>query len=245
MQNFRGILFLGFLIIAGAKQARSVPACPFGHCSAYVSDSECQAIADELKMPLEVFMREHGGKVMTRGYDNKLCSCPCSCVVAETFIGVEGGYKFIPQIKRGELVMTPVARQKLSSVDLLHYSKMEELSVLKTEFSNGQSIISSPNHTFITPDEKVVAADKLERGTKVLGADGTAIEVLEKPVAGFTQDALYNLSVNRKSNNPADHVIDTNGVLSGDWVLQSNNDIIEEAIFLRTTVLKAFLEKQE
>ena len=52
---------------------------------------------------------------------------------------------------------------------------------------------------------------------------------------------LFNLSINRESSKPVDHVIDTNGILSGDWLLQSTNDLVEEELFLRTSVINLLM----
>ncbi len=225
--------------LSGSVASATYPNCSAGHCSdprISVTGLElCKGNAELLGMTMEEY-KQKGGKAVAME-NGAGCYCPCSCVVADTLVSTLNGNQRIEFIQMGDMLLTPMASTPIGSVTKLHYSKMEEVSVIKTEFSNGQSIVSSPNHTFVTPNEKVISAQNLRKGTQVLGSNGSIVEVAQNPVSEKVSDALYNLTVNGQSNSPVDHVISTNGIMSGDWLLQSNNDLLNEELFMRTTVL--------
>ena len=51
---------------------------------------------------------------------------------------------------------------------------------------------------------------------------------------------LYNLIVQSKSSKVRDHIVVTNGVQSGDWLLQATSDRIQNEIDLRMEVVKTY-----
>ena len=121
-------------------------------------------------------------------------------------------------------------------------SELEE-SVVYTKFSNGSTIVSSPNHTFVDTQGKIVRAENLRRNHRVLDADKEEVSVLDDPVSASYNGNLYNLIVNIDSNKSQDHLVNTNGLLSGDWYLQSANDVMKEELYSRNSILLLFDKK--
>lgn len=218
--------------------AGSKPNCSQGHCTAVgaVAMETCQDNADILGLDLETY-KSRGGAAVT-SENGRVCQCPCSCVVAETLIGTEKGQVAIKDLEKDSKISTPLAKNSFASMVSLMASSMENLTVQKTSFSNGTTIVSSPNHTFITPNEMIISAEKLKNGDRVMGAKGDILTVVASPEKGMFDGTLYNLIVSKDSQVASDHVLDTEGVLSGDWMLQSTNDLVEEELFLRTAVVE-------
>jgi hypothetical protein len=217
------------------------PPCSAGHCShiAKRATDQCASNAELLGMSPEEYVKK-GGKAVTdeRG---RTCTCPCSCVVAETNIGTISGYKEIAKLIATDFILTPMSETYSSSeATKLHVSDASNETVQKTQFSNGSKVVSSLNHTFITPKEMVVSAEQLKEGDFILASDGSSVQVDSVEFGTLSSENLFNLSVNLQSNKAMDHVIDTEGVLSGDWLLQSTNDIVQEELFLRTSVIGLF-----
>lgn len=221
--------------------AMAHPNCSAGHCSSLgnAAVEQCRGNASLLGMSDEQY-RARGGAAVTIEM-GRTCTCPCSCVVGETSIATTSGYKQMADLTKNNQILTPISQDFISSLmSQFHVSEVSEEKVQKTLFSNGSEILSSPNHVFVTPDEMVISASQLKTGDLVLGADGSALTVqdIEKDVV--VDGKLFNVSVNAHSNKPVDHVVNIEGVLSGDWLLQSTNDVVAEEVFLRTSLVKLF-----
>lgn len=218
----------------------SNPPCSQGHCSSVgaAATAMCNGNAQLLGITEEEY-KKRGGAAIT-AENGRICQCPCSCVVADTNIATTTGYIPIKDLTKGTMIATPLSKATLASSSMLLSTTLNDLAVQKTTFSNGSEIISSPNHTFITPNEMIISAEQLKSGDKVLAADGQILTITTAPEKGTFDGTLYNLSVNENSQDANDHIIDTNGILSGDWLLQSTNDLLEEELFLRTTVVELF-----
>ncbi|MCB0363072.1 MAG: hypothetical protein KDD35_10135, partial [Bdellovibrionales bacterium] len=168
------------------------------------------------------------------------CTCPCSCVAGSVQIGTVNGYIPMETLTTHDILATPMSSKQSSALEAILASDVADEKVVGIQFSNGASIVSSPNHTFVSPDERVVEARTLLKGQKVKAASGALIEVVADPIEGRYDGRLYNVIVNENSLAPVDHIIDLEGVLSGDWQLQSSNDLVEEEIFLRTSTVRSF-----
>lgn len=217
------------------------PACSADHCSKINATAieQCHGNAELLGKSPEEYAKM-GGKAVT-SEQGVVCTCGCSCVVSDTNINTPSGYVSIASIHKDQNVMTPLSKEYVSgTVDKVLVSNSEPQNLQRTAFSNGAVILSSLNHTFITPEEMIISADQLNKQDTVLDAKGNKITVQNISYHAGVVDRLYNLNVNSFSNQPVDHVIDTEGVLSGDWLLQSTHDLVEEEVFLRTSVVQLF-----
>ncbi|MCB0362802.1 MAG: hypothetical protein KDD35_08770 [Bdellovibrionales bacterium] len=169
-------------------------------------------------------------------FEGKTCQCGCSCVTGDTLISLmDGHYAPIANLEPEDSLLLPFAKKLTSNSGTLMSSRFQTpTTILETSFSNGASIYSSENHTFITDDYKVVKAKNLKKGMKVMGDLGTAVTVLMDPISVDFLGQLFNLSLNKTSSKAIDHVIVTNGIYSGDWLLQNTSDAIEDEIDVRT-----------
>ena len=74
----------------------------------------------------------------------------------------------------------------------------------------------------------------------VLDSHGDPVSIVSSNELKYS-GGLYNVITNADAARAADHVIVTNDVQSGDWLLQSANDIIETEIKLRTAQIPSVL----
>lgn len=232
-----------FLLVVGihSNLLAANPACSASHCTQVSAQSSelCNGNAEILGLSIEEY-KARGGRAVT-SENGVSCTCTCSCVVANTSILTSRGYKAIGQLIKDDRVSTPLSEKtSFSSLVKFHKSDGQGEKSQITKLSNGSIITSSLNHTFITPEEMVISAEQLKLGSEVLGANGEKLFVENIQTRRLKKESLYNVSVSLASTSPIDHVINLNGVLSGDWLLQSTNDLVEEEVFLRTSLVKLY-----
>jgi hypothetical protein len=111
-----------------------------------------------------------------------------------------------------------------------HDAVDEEVAVLA--FSDGATLVAATNHTFIGTDGKVVGVPQLEVGDELRAANGSAVRVTAISPARFT-GRLGNVIVSQRQEAAAAHVVVTEGIQSGDWLLQSTYAKLNAEIDLR------------
>lgn len=217
--------------VAVSNAASAQESCPQGHCSRVAAALNNFCIANGMA----------GRPFLVFGPNGEMCYCPCSCVTSKTLISYADGRRAaIGTSTVGNLVANPFAEEGYGSVDVRLMSQVEKATVLRITFSNSATIVASVNHPFVLPDETVSSADKLRVGEAVLDANLRPVRItrIEK-IQDFSGE-LHNLITERKSTAAQDHVVVTNGILSGDWLMQANNDQVEQSISLRTGSLVLF-----
>jgi hypothetical protein len=161
-------------------------------------------------------------------------------MVAGTLVQTSRAYSELPVegFDIGHVAYNPI-QDLVSMVDNVLASKVTNSEVMKITFDDGATLQVSPNHTFISNEEKVVSARDLREGMLVLNSGLNSVAVTSNQSTSYSGD-LYNLIINENSSLTSDHIIVTNGILSGDWLVQSVNDAIESEISLRMNVIKPY-----
>jgi hypothetical protein len=214
------ILFIG--TISWVLQA--TPNCPQGHCAkvSAAMNKYCMSIGQAGKM------------FMVFGPNGEECFCPCSCVTPDTSINLAFEAKFIHELEINDNLHTPMSNVNIGRLHKKMRSEIINGQILSLTFDNGSIIRSSTNHTYITPEEQVITAEQLEIGNTVLDKNLKSVSLIKKEIINEYEGELLNFIINETSSKAEDHVISNNNILSGDWLLQTNNDSIEKGIEIRS-----------
>lgn len=211
--------------------AKATPDCSQGHCA---------RISDTLnKYCINIGMA--GKPFMVIG-PNGECFCPCSCVVPETEIDLVNSLSRIDDLDHKETLLTPVSKNKFGVLDKKMRSEITNGRLISVTFENGSTIKASENHTFITPQETIIAADELQLGQYLLDKHGKQVRLVDKSYIENYTGGLLNVIVNESSSLGENHVISNNGMLSGDWLLQTHNDSVEAGISIRSGNINIYWE---
>jgi hypothetical protein len=191
------------------------------------SDEYCASIRDKVD---SICHSQGGGLVYvpTAPNANTWCWCKCSCVAAHTPIRVDSnsteeisklkaGDKVLSLFENGDWRPTPVIRNSGTGTATNDNPAM----AIFLELTNGSRLVVSLLHLFLMPDRSLKRADRLAPSDQLLGADGKP-----KPIAkleiGRYDGAMWNLTLTADgaTTTPWGHLIDTNGVVSGDLALE-------------------------
>ena len=161
------------------------------------------------------------------------CFCPCSCVAAHTRVLLEDGReKTLTTIALGDAVFSPFS-SAANEVSRKLSTPVQNYPAYRLAFSDGTNLTVSHNHTFATPDLKILQASKARVGDWVATAEGAPVRIIAVlPQAPYT-GAMQNLVVNAASPSAFEHLISTEGILSGDFLLQAYSDTVDAAVDLR------------
>lgn len=170
------------------------------------------------------------------------CYCPCSCVTGDTKIQL-GDVNFFEELQIADLetgmeVQTPMSTQLPSiSVYKVLRSPMEG-EILEVVLEDDFRLKASKNHVFLNEKDQTVSGKQLKMGdflqTKLGPKKVVAINTI------WYTGTLHNLIVNENSTTVADHVISTNGIFSGDWLLQVNHDAMNTSLMLRNDLVEMY-----
>lgn len=189
--------------------------CSQAHCS--LADREIYAICVENHLPADY-------PVLTKD-ENGPCSCSCSCLAFGTPVQItEAEYEAIEKIAVGDSV----------------YACGKDLVWQKhnVEFSQGTTVASrqpytvlviyldrflaiTSDHVFLMADGTLKRADRLIVGEQLVSPEGKPVEIQAVHIGDYTAGFHHIATV--KAIPDADlngHLLNTNGVVSGDYMLQ-------------------------
>ena len=199
--------------------ADEIPECPGQHCS---------GISDRVNRTCKA-QGHSGDRVYVLRADNSECYCKCSCVALNTPVAVPGArWMRIQQIKIGEQVMTAdpagrnwVARDVKFSDGTTGDGNMVPGAVyVATE--NGIELVVTADHAFLLSTGKLQQAHRLSPTDKLLDENFRPLGIRAVGPVAYT-GGIWNVSTT-DSNQPdeplAYHLINTAGVISGDFYAQ-------------------------
>lgn len=218
----------------GTGQLFAYANCPQGHCSAVSAEMNSFCISSGLAGKPYLVVGPAGGN----------CLCPCSCVSPDTKIqlGDFSSTVVLGELSLGSDVASPYANKNHNQVGTVLSSDFSEFTtkVLELSFANGAVLLASSDHTFISPDERVLAAEELKPGSLVLDEQGRSTELLKNDEINGYSGKLMNFVINSKSSKAKDHFVVNNGIRSGDWLVQANYASFKNEIDVRLGHLKSF-----
>ncbi len=199
-----------------------------GPCSA----QHCQSI----KAQVDATCHGTGGGLVyvpTPNNPNVWCWCKCSCVAGNTLVKVgENQYLPMSDLKANGNVM---ALQKNGKWELAKIISSDGLGdettkipfAIYVKLENGSSIITAPDHVFWLPNKSLKRADRLSTKDSLLLSDSQKPVKILSVAAGDYYGSLWNIVATSEEDvsTPYGHLIDTGGVISGDWALQQKETL--------------------
>ncbi|KWD73810.1 Ig-like domain-containing protein [Burkholderia ubonensis] len=173
----------------------------------------------------------------TTGY---CCYCTCSCLAFDTPVAVSATQtKSIQTLTLQEPVLAfdPTGASQQRSVAFSDgtsaTSVQPEMAYVSFKVgADERTVTVTMNHTFLLADtRKLIQAQMLSVGTGLLLADGTTAAVTKLEINSYT-GGVWNIATS--IGKPVDldgHLIDTDGILSGDFAVQTfYDDLVKQGL---------------
>ncbi|WP_175917249.1 Ig-like domain-containing protein [Burkholderia pyrrocinia] len=207
------------------------PVCSAQHCSQvsqYVNDT-CKQEGWPVSKP-----------VLVCDASGKCCECKCSCLAFDTPVAVSATQtKSIQTLKLQDPVLAfdPTGASQQRSVAFSDgttaTSVQPEMAYVTVKIGTDEHTVTvTLNHTFLHADtRKLIQAQMLSVGTGLLLADGTTTAVTKLEIKSYT-GGVWNIATSiGKPDNLDGHLIDTDGILSGDFAVQIfYDDLVKQGL---------------
>jgi hypothetical protein len=198
--------------------ADDLPPCSQSHCSAV--DSQIYAICQRKGWGADM-------QLPTRDSDGTLCYCSCSCLAYGTEIAVPDGAKEIQDFVKGDAVLVveedgqskkwvPAKVRSASPPAGLPQNPLNYAIRVKVA---GKVLISNADHIYMTGDGTFKRADRLKIGDELMSSEFKPVPV-ESVVNGEFHGSLANIETDADEDSTYGHLINSEGVISGDYFLQ-------------------------
>lgn len=194
--------------------------CTEGHCSAAapVVNESCKRNGWGNGVWVPVFDPNTGA----------CCLCACSCAAYDTPVAIgKGQTKPIQLFELGDPVLARENGQWVSKT--VKFSNGTSSTSIQPEMCyityelNGeeQTIVVTLDHTFLTPGNKLIRADQLMAGSELQVAAGGITPILKFEVNSY-EGGIWNIATSDKGvpTSLEGHLIDTQGLISGDYAVQ-------------------------
>ncbi len=169
-----------------------------------------------------------------------MCDCPCSCVILGTLILTPTGELPIETLRRGDDVTMPLSGFEAGKVRYALSSPVEKHAVRKITTSAGEVVVST-NHLFVAANRKVISAEKLREGMKILDGSNREVAVESNVLIPKYTGSLHNLILKPGTRRMENHIYVANNLQSGDLALQDANDRMDREVRLRAGELPYIL----
>jgi hypothetical protein len=223
--NWLTALFVAVVTLLSLNPVFAFSNCPESHCS---------RVSTQLNEACKAAGYSHGAPFPVVRGDKSVCMCPCSCVTGDTLILLANGkVKRADELVEGDLIMVMTASGLQSTpIYLVTRSSVTLHKLQKVTLSDGSALTASNNHTVLNEYDQLVTLDSVAIGSKLRRYDGELVEVLSNDKVTKERVDLINVMVNIDSSVPLQHVYVTNGLLSGDMLVQLTRDVTGEDIDL-------------
>lgn len=157
------------------------------------------------------------------------CYCLCSCVASDTPVQVSAStWKPIGEIKVGEKVLALQRDGKWVESEVIFSDGTQGVTrpqhyAIYVTLENGAVLISTADHIYLMPDGKLRRADRLAPGDSLTSDKKKPVKIT-RLLAGDYLGAVHNIAVGKWNNQTPEidgHFINTKGVISGDFYIQS------------------------
>ncbi len=153
------------------------------------------------------------------------CNCKCSCLAYGTPVTVPDGTKAIQSIAMGDEVLAADTNFQWTAMpvqfsDGTGPGSVQPEMVYLTYGSPEQTIIVTLDHTFLQPGGKLIRASMLIFGDSLLDANGNPIKITKIELKHYV-GGVWNIATLHEQPTSLDgHLIETQGVISGDYAVQ-------------------------
>lgn len=198
----------------------STPMCSSQHCSGVSQQINNTCKANEWPVNHLVLVCDSSGYC---------CNCTCSCLAFDTPVAIAAGQtKAIQTFKLDDPVLAydPSGASQQRSVAFSDGTNATSVQpeMAYVSFKTGadeRTVTVTLNHTFLLAEtRKLIQAQMLAVGTGLLLADGTTTTVTRLEIKSYTGGVWNIATAIGKPSNLDGHLIDTDGILSGDFAVQ-------------------------
>jgi hypothetical protein len=186
-------------------------------------------LCKEKRAKIDTVCHTVGGLVYFEQPDGSMCYCKCSCVEGRTLVAVNADTMTeMHGIEVGDSVLALQANgtwqpSTVTYSDGSTYFNKPVYYAIYVSADNGSNLIVTPDHLFLTADKTLIRADRLQPDTKLLDAELKPVG-LARIVPGTFSGSFHNITVgnsNLETVEPDGHYINTQGVVSADFYLQT------------------------
>ena len=222
-------------LLGFASKSVALDSCP-QHCGQYAGSvmEVCELLRGKIDKWVSPLVYQGPNGPVT-------CECPCSCVVLGTQILTPSGQLPIESLHSGDEVILPLRSALPEKINSALSSPVQKHPVRKITTASGEAIVST-NHLFVTANRKVISAEKLSVGTKILDGSNHEVTVESNILIPKYTGSLHNLILRPGSRRLENHIYVANNLQSGDLVLQDANDRMDLKIRMRTRELPYIYE---
>jgi hypothetical protein len=191
-----------------------------GHCGQVAGDvnEACKALG------------QTGGVIIFRDNNGTLCYCNCSCLAFFTPIAIgDNTYKKIGEVQVGENILTLSKEKKWVKTPVTFSGGTDDATYtnpymiyVKTE--DNATLIATADHLFYMPDGTLKRADRLNANDRLVNDLQKPVKIIEL-TSGEYVGKIHNVATGTWSKDDVQidgHLINTFGVISGDYFLQLN-----------------------
>jgi hypothetical protein len=196
-----------------------VPPCAGDHCSRQSVQQHVNEVCKQNDWPV-------GHHVLVKGSDNKWCYCTCSCLAFGS--PVQATSTSTQQIQEFKLNSPVYATdlnfnwQQLNVADVIGTEQIGQPNTVFIAYDGG-SLTVTADHLFLVGGKKLIAAQYLTNNDTLTSPSGAAVKITSVNQGDFF-GSFHNVATSSTSDpktNPNGHLINTNGVISGDYALQT------------------------
>jgi hypothetical protein len=153
------------------------------------------------------------------------CNCTCSCLAYGTPVAIPSGTKAIQTIALGDQVLAADTNFQWTPMpvefsDGTGPDSVQPQMVFVTYGQPEQTIIVTLDHTFLQAGGKLIRANMLIVGDSLLGPGGEEVKILNIQVKNYV-GGVWNIATSHEQPTSLNgHLINTQGVISGDYAVQ-------------------------
>lgn len=193
----------------------TVRQCDSAHCSG--ADAEINEICKQLGWPVN-------HPVLTRDSQGP-CICSCSCLAHGTMVQIApDAFTEIETIRVGDQVLAAGLELAWTEQPVVFSqgttgASRQKYTVLIAYLDTGLAVTS--DHLFLLADKTLKTADRLVPGDLLMAPDGSPVPLHSVHIGDYTAGFHHVATSKEKPNATLDgHLLNTNGVVSGDYTLQ-------------------------
>lgn len=207
--------------LALASLSATAQECPGSHCSAKSEqiNNICKANGQGGNL---VFVEHPAGT-------GQFCYCRCSCMPPDTPVAIgPGKYRALGDLKVGESVLALQQDGSWKPAQVVFSDGTTEPKkplpyAIYITLSNGTSLVTTADHAFLLADKQTLKrADRLQPTDQLLDAEKMAALSIRAIYSGSYHGPLHNVAVSgwNEADTQWGHLINTRGVVSGDYFAQ-------------------------
>lgn len=205
-----------------SPQSQGVGPCSGTHCSKQSVVTHVNEVCKQNSWPV-------GAHVLVQNDKGEWCYCTCSCLATGSLVAVDASQtQTIESFAIGGPIYatdTDFNWTQIKVAEVIGTDQIGQPNTVFIRFAAGSLIVTS-DHLFLVDDNgrnALLTADKLDPSDKLVGPGGNAVDIIEVQTGDYF-GAFHNVSTDAAtdpSTNPNGHLLNTGGVISGDYALQT------------------------